>query len=151
MVAQDDGRAPLLQVVPPGLEWPVMISFRAPASPGRYVVEIDLVHEGITWWVHKGSPTLRFTIDVLENTSATPHTGSALMREYAVPHYPENALPTPPADLPPSSGDFPIYGIPRDEVIAIVRAHGARLAYLEEDRRAGPEWVSYRYFVAASG
>src|SRR6185436_20251556 len=39
MVTQDDGRAPLLQVVPPGLEWPVLISLRAPATPGRYVVE----------------------------------------------------------------------------------------------------------------
>jgi len=150
MMTQDDGRAPLLQIVPPGLEWPVLITLRAPASAGRYVVEVDLVHEGISWWAHKGSPTLRFTIDVVESTAAA-HTGPAPMREYPVPHYPEDALPAPPKNLPPSSGDFPIYGIPRDEVIDIVRAHGARLAYLEEDRRAGPEWVSYRYFVTASG
>ena len=32
----------------------------------------------------------------------------------------------------------------------IIREHGARLVYLEEDRRAGPEWVSYRYFVSRS-
>ena len=38
-------------------------------------------------------------------------------------------------------------GVHRDEVMEIIRRHGARLAYLEEDRRAGPEWVSYRYFV----
>ena len=149
MVTQDDGRAPLLQIVPPGLEWPVLITLRAPASPGRYVVEVDLVHEGISWWAHKGSPTLRFTIDVVESTAVAAHTGPALMREYAVPHYPEDALPAPPPNLPPSSGDFPIYGIPRDEVMAIIRHHHARIAYLEEDRRAGPEWVSYRYFVTS--
>jgi SAM-dependent methyltransferase len=148
MVAQDDGRAPLLQVVPPGLEWPVLITFRAPAVPGTYVVEVDLVHEGVTWWVHKGSPTVRFTIDV-GDAVVSPDTGPALMREYPVPHYREDALPVPPSNLPPSSGDFPIYGVPREEVMAIIRHHHARIVYLEEDRRAGPEWVGYRYFVTS--
>ena len=69
------------------------------------------------------------------------------MREYPVPDYPDGVLPTPPASLPPSSGDFPIHGVPRDDVIAMINTHGSRLTYLEEDRRAGPEWVSYRYFV----
>jgi len=39
--------------------------------------------------------------------------------------------------------------LPREEVMAIIRHHHARIAYLEEDRRAGPEWVSYRYFVTS--
>ena len=39
-------------------------------------------------------------------------------------------------------------GVPREQVMALIHEHGGRLAYLEEDRRAGPEWVSYRYFVA---
>ena len=56
MVAQDDGRAPLLQIVPPGLAWPVLVTMHAPAVPGRYVGEIDLVHEGVTWFADKGSP-----------------------------------------------------------------------------------------------
>ena len=38
MLLQDDGRSPLLQVVPPGLEWPVLLTMRAPGEPGRYVV-----------------------------------------------------------------------------------------------------------------
>jgi SAM-dependent methyltransferase len=149
MVTQDDGRAPLLQVVPPGMEWPVLIALRAPASPGRYVVEIDLVHEGISWWADKGSPTARFTIDVLGTGAAIADSGTTLMREYPVPDYPQDVLPTPPASLPASSGDFPIYGVPREEVMAIIRHHHARVEYLEEDRRAGPEWVSYRYFVTS--
>lgn len=39
-------------------------------------------------------------------------------------------------------------GVPRPQVMDMIEKHGGRLAYLEEDRRAGPEWVSYRYFVA---
>jgi SAM-dependent methyltransferase len=152
MVTQDDGRAPLLQVVPPGFEWPVLMSVHAPVAPGRYVCEIDLVHEGISWFSGKGSPTVRFAIEV-EAGDVTHQSSSAtmMMKEYPVPDYPEGLLPTPPASLPPSSGDFPMHGVHRDQVIDVITDHGARLVYLEEDPRAGPEWVSYRYFCQAGG
>jgi hypothetical protein len=148
MLTQDDGRAPLLQIVPPGLEWPVLLTMRAPADPGTYVGEIDLVHEGVSWYGHKGSPTLRFTIEVTRNHAAGDAAAVPMMKEFPVPHYPEDALPSPPLSAPASpKADFPMNGVHREQVMAIIRAHGGRLAYLEEDRRAGPEWVSYRYFV----
>ena len=148
MLTQDDGRAPLLQIVPPGLEWPVLLTMRAPAEAGSYVGEIDLVHEGISWYGHKGSPTLRFAIDVIHNSVAVDGPANVVMKEFPIPQYPEAALPSPSASptlLP--KADFPMHGVHREEVMEIIRRHGARLAYLEEDRRAGPEWVSYRYFV----
>ena len=152
MLLQDDGRAPLLQEVPPGLEWPVLLMLRAPAQPGRYTGEIDLVHEGISWFAHKGTPTVRFQIDVLPTTTPTASSASPqLIEEYAVPAYPDDVIPKPSgalAEVPPQ-GAFPMHGIPREQVMAIIGAHDGRLVHLEEDRRAGPEWVSYRYFVAA--
>lgn len=149
MVAQDDGRAPLLQIVPPDLAWPVLIKMRVPAVPGRYVSEVDLVHEGITWFAHRGSPTLRFSIDVTAANTPVDAQASA-MKEYPIPEYPDGAVPRPAArfSAEPTKADFPMNGVPRAQVMDIIRAHGGRLAYLEEDRRAGPEWVSYRYFVA---
>ena len=122
---------------------------RAPSEPGTYVGEIDLVHEGISWFSHKGSPTLRFTIDVTRNAAAREDAATALMKEYSIPEYPEAALPkgTASSSAPPQTG-FPMDGVPREQVMEIIREHGGRLVYLEEDRRAGPEWVSYRYFVA---
>ncbi len=149
MLAQDDGRAPLLQVVPPGLEWPVLLTMRAPSQPGKYVGEIDLVHEGISWYAHKGSRTLRFTIDVTHNGAGAGDTSAAMMTEYPIPHYPADVLPSPAAaaSAPSIKAAFPMHGVDRESVMEIIRTHGGRLAYLEEDRRAGPEWVSYRYFV----
>ncbi len=149
MIAQDDGRAPLLQVVPPGLEWPVLVTMHAPAAPGRYVCEIDLVHEGVSWFGHKGSATLRFTVEVtpgIAESAAAP----ALMKEYAIPEYPDAAVPRPSGPVPATAtrAAFPMHGVPREQVMAIISRHGGRLVHLEEDRRAGPEWVSYRYFVA---
>ena len=151
MLAQDDGRSPLLQVVPPGLEWPVLLTMRAPAEAGKYVCEIDLVHEGVTWFAHKGSPALRLPVEVTRDPAAA-HAGSGapLMQEFTIPDYPADVIPKAPAQPPASpKGEFPMHGVPRGEVMSIIRRHGARLAYLEEDRRAGPEWVSYRYFVAS--
>lgn len=149
MLLQDDARSPLLQVVPPGLEWPVLLTMRAPGEPRAYVGEIDLVHEGISWFGHKGSPTLRFAIDVIPNAGTGEAPAAALMKEYAIPGYPEAVLPRPPASGrgPLTEGDFPMDGVPREQVLALIHEHGGRLAYLEEDRRAGPDWVSYRYFV----
>jgi hypothetical protein len=150
MLVQDDGRAPLLQVVPPGLQWPVLMTMRAPAEPGTYVCEIDLVHEGISWYGHKGSRTLRFAIDVTRDSTAVAGAPTAAMiKEYPIPTYPEDVVPAPPADAPApaSKANFPMHGVPRHDVMEIIHSHGGRLAYLEEDRRAGPEWVSYRYFV----
>ena len=151
MLAQDDGRAPLLQIVPPGLEWPVLLTMRAPSEPGSYVGEIDLVHEGISWYAHKGSRPLRFTIDVTHNSAGVGETGASMMKEYPIPHYPDAVLPAPAAtaSTPLSKAAFPMHGVHREQVMDIIRTHGGRLAYLEEDRRAGPEWVSYRYFVVA--
>jgi SAM-dependent methyltransferase len=149
MLVQDDARSPLLQAIPPGLEWPVLLTMQAPAAAGTYVCEIDLVHEGVTWFAHKGSATLRLTIQVTPaEGEVTAGLRAQPMTEYPVPEYPGDVVPKPfAAPAIPSKGEFPMHGVPREEVMAIIREHGGRLAYLEEDRRAGPEWISYRYFV----
>ena len=149
MLAQDDGRSPLLQVVPPDFAWPVLLTVRAPAQPGTYVCEIDLVHEGVTWFADKGSRPLRFSIEVARDASAAgPGPLRPTIEEFAVPEYPGDVIPKPRSGGgAPVRAEFPMNGVPRDEVMAIIRSHGGRLAHLEEDRRAGPEWVSYRYFV----
>jgi len=40
-----------------------------------------------------------------------------------------------------------MYGIRREQVVALLEAHGARLAVIEEDPIAGREWLSWRYFA----
>ena len=41
-----------------------------------------------------------------------------------------------------------MHGVPRDTVMDLINRYGGgQLHLFEEDRRAGPEWVSYRYFV----
>ena len=125
------------------------LTMRAPAEPGAYLGEIDAVHEGISWFAHKGSRPLRFKINVTRNSDAGPGSRAAIMKEFPIPQYPESVLPTSPVSGSELSAEaeFPMHGVPRDQVMALIREHGGQVKYLEEDRRAGPEWVSYRYFV----
>ncbi len=60
IVAQDDGlRTRLPRVVAPGGECEIEIAIRSPHRPGRYLLSIDLVHEGITWFSQYGCPARR--------------------------------------------------------------------------------------------
>jgi acyl-CoA synthetase (AMP-forming)/AMP-acid ligase II/acyl carrier protein len=50
-----DGRALLSQELPPGLTGVGALPIRAPAVPGTYIVEFDMVEEGVTWFKDKGA------------------------------------------------------------------------------------------------
>jgi hypothetical protein len=56
-------RAALPRPVAPGNSVEVTCEVAAPARPGRYVLELDMVDEGITWFGPTGSPTLRVPLD----------------------------------------------------------------------------------------
>jgi SAM-dependent methyltransferase len=57
-------RAPLPHDTAPGQRVAVSCTVAVPAAPGRYVVEIDMVDEGVAWFGARGSPTLTFDLTV---------------------------------------------------------------------------------------
>jgi hypothetical protein len=59
-----DSRAALPADLPPGGEVELALNVNAPQAPGEYVLEIDLVHEGVTFFFEKGSRTLRLRVRV---------------------------------------------------------------------------------------
>lgn len=58
--------APLPQSVEPGQEIRVSLSFRAPAEPGRWTLEVDVVDEGVAWFSERGSTPARTEVLVGE-------------------------------------------------------------------------------------
>lgn len=46
----DAGRWPFLRLVDPGERVLVAVTVRAPASPGEYLLEVDVVHEHVRWF-----------------------------------------------------------------------------------------------------
>jgi SAM-dependent methyltransferase len=63
-VEYDGLRTPLPRPVPPGESCAVTMRVRTPAKPGRYVLEIDLVEEGVSWFSRAGTRPLRSPVRV---------------------------------------------------------------------------------------
>jgi hypothetical protein len=59
-----DGRTALEADLPPGGEASLRLPVNAPRAPGDYVLEVDMIHEGVTFFSEKGSKTLRVNVRV---------------------------------------------------------------------------------------
>jgi 4-amino-4-deoxy-L-arabinose transferase-like glycosyltransferase len=64
MLMHDDGRAALLSDLPPQKETQLKLTVNAPKKTGTYILEIDMLQEGVSWFALKGSPTLRVPVRV---------------------------------------------------------------------------------------
>ena len=60
----DDNRAVLSGDLAPGAETQITLTVNAPRTPGDYTLEIDMVHEGVTWFSEKGAQPLRLNVRV---------------------------------------------------------------------------------------
>jgi hypothetical protein len=63
-VVNDDARTVLLYDLGPDEEIEVPLTITAPKIPGNYVLEIDMLQEGVSWFSHKGSKTLKASCTV---------------------------------------------------------------------------------------
>src|SRR6266542_4453391 len=63
-VKWDYGRASLDGVLEPDEETSLWLELKAPVSPGRYIIEFDLVLEHITWFEDLGTATIRHLLEV---------------------------------------------------------------------------------------
>lgn len=64
MVTHDDGRSTIPHDLPPGEEARLPLEIHAPAAPGDYTLEIDMLREGVTWFAHAGARTVRLRVRV---------------------------------------------------------------------------------------
>ena len=70
VVDSADGRAPLTVELAPGASTTLTLRVPAPARPGRWTLELDLVDEGVAWFSSRGSSTARLDIAVGGATGA---------------------------------------------------------------------------------
>jgi Ig-like domain from next to BRCA1 gene len=63
-VTTEDNRAVMQADLPPGGETEIKMTVRAPQMPGDYTLEIDMVHEGVTWFKEKGARPLLLPVRV---------------------------------------------------------------------------------------
>jgi FkbM family methyltransferase len=119
MLIPDDGRTPVMQSLQPSESASVLLHVTAPSAPGPYILELDMVQEGITWFKHKGSQTLRMKVDV--RGTPTPQ-----------------SLKRPPV--------MEIYGVSKLEVLRVIEAAGGKAVHVLDDDSVGG-WASFNYIV----
>lgn len=128
LLTLDDGRVPIEGEAAPGQEIPVELEVMAPAQPGPYVLEIDLVQENVNWFSDRGSPSLCLPVNV-------PDLGGRW------------------TERDPSHSDQPfaprmeMYALERDIVSSTVMASGAEVVAAIPADRCGPWHPSLDYIV----
>jgi 4-amino-4-deoxy-L-arabinose transferase-like glycosyltransferase len=65
VIVNDDGRNPLTHDLPPGATVTMPLKINAPRRPGEYLLELDLLQEGVSWFAFKGSKTWRGLVEVI--------------------------------------------------------------------------------------
>jgi hypothetical protein len=139
-VVRDDGRHDLPHPVPPGATVEADLRVSAPARPGRYELEFDLVQEFVAWWADNGNPTVRHPILVTPPEPSTP------------PPDDRHAEPGAPAGRPVGDSVRPvgdsvieIHPVRQDLVRSLLEHAGCRILHVQPDGLAGPGWLSYTY------
>jgi hypothetical protein len=140
MIVLDDGRTPLGRDLGPGEETALEVVATAPDLPGRYLLEVDLVEEGVTWFANRGSPTGRCEV-VVKRTPVWRRGADRLTR---------SGSRSADAGDGPSEQDaaFEMHAVPKERVVEVVHAAGGRIEDIERYDVSGPTWESYRYFTA---
>lgn len=136
----DSGREPMPVELAPGAAVDLTLNVPAPASPGKYVLELDLVHEGIAWFAERGSRTLAAPVEVGDGTGSRRR---GLFRRKQGAGELEISLD----EAPPTDGPvMEMHGVPREEVLALITELGGSVAAVELNDNA-PPWESYTYYA----
>jgi hypothetical protein len=64
LITKMDGRHGLDVNLAPGKEVQVPLQITAPAKPGEYYLQLDMVQELVTWFEDKGSPVFKAKVNV---------------------------------------------------------------------------------------
>jgi SAM-dependent methyltransferase len=146
MVRMNDGRARLSGDLRDGDHEVLTVRVNHPSRPGRYVLEFDMVQEGVTWFTDQGSPVLRVPVLVTEPAPAPgPDThvdGAHVDRAHVDGAEAGTAGEGAHEEEPPS---FDMYMLERARVESLVAEAGGHMVAVAENLNCGPLWLSYLY------
>jgi SAM-dependent methyltransferase len=138
MVASDDGRTPLPHELRPQEEVVLSLPVCTPQNDGIYLLELDMVQEHVAWFEAKGSQTARVRVQV----GAKPPNLIARLRNGLL----KNKQLAQSIDRV-SKPVMEMHGIPKTRVVELLQSARGHVVEVQRFDYAGPEWISYRYFV----
>ena len=141
MIRMDDGRTQVPNALRPGEKVNLTLEVRTPPEPGSYLLELDLVEEGVAWFKEKGARTLKLPVEIVSEP-VDPAVSTSGAKDLPAP------APSAPGALPEESFEgFSMHCIPRHEVVDLLYRHGMRLEFIAPSAAGGPGYQSYTYFA----
>jgi SAM-dependent methyltransferase len=150
IIVRDDGRSKLPCDLKAGEETEVILTIKTPEKEGKYLCELDLVHESIAWFKDKDSATEIIEVEVTSKTPwLSPHkskfpTKSSIdeaedIKESDI----DSVLPKMGEEPKP----FSMYVTKKEKIINFFHERNAEVVSVDEDGRCGWEWHSYCYYI----
>ncbi len=135
LVTLDDGRALLTADLGPGQAVDLDLTITAPAEPGHYTLDLDVVQDQVAWFANHGSRLVSWPVQVVPPVAAAP----------SAPDVP------PPDAAKPLEPVMEMYGVPRAEVEQLLAGAGARVLHVVAEPMVGLDWLSLIYVVRKEG
>ncbi len=150
IIVRDDGRSRLPIDLKAGEDTEVTLVIKTPDTEGKYLCELDLVHESIAWFKDKDSATTTFEVEVTSRTPGfIPHRSKASFKSPRDEKKDiqgsdiNSALPKMTVEPVP----FSMYATRQEKVLEFFRDKKAEILSVDEDGRCGWEWHSYCYYI----
>ncbi len=131
LIAYDDGRAEVSDPVPDGETIRRRLPVTLPSEPGRYVLEVDLVEEMITWFGALSGRVPSIEVEVVDAVSE-PAAAPVMDTDDDEPQMPEL---------------FSMNALSPEEVREAIALHGGEILDSRDTDAAGADWESLRYYV----
>ncbi len=121
----------------PGERIDLILEVRAPTIEGDYILELDLVQEGVAWFKDHGSKTacVKATIVASESSTLPQRTTSGATK------------PGLEAALLKDEQHFAMNCVPRAEVLDLLDSLGCKLEFIESSGLGGKGSLSYIYYA----
>ena len=137
----DDGRTMLPNNITPGQSVELTVQVNTPPEPGVYVLELDVVQEGVSWFKDKGSSTQQIPVEVAGSVETNqPKPAESTRLASSAPGQPAR-----PRGESSAFNGFSMHSIPRNEVTDILANAGLRLECALDSGHAGAGYQSYFY------
>ncbi|RUR83321.1 methyltransferase domain-containing protein [Chlorogloeopsis fritschii PCC 9212] len=142
IVVNDDGREPLLKSLQPLEEVEFMLAISTPKEAGNYILELDMVHEGVAWFKDKGSKTIKIPVKV-EEVNQGKDIGNIILNFY-------RKLTNPKQERANNQHFVPrmeMHCVPKEVVLQLINDCGGKVVDIQQDFSSGKWWISYLYAV----
>jgi SAM-dependent methyltransferase len=139
-IVSDDGRASLPGDLGPGESATIQLWVRTPPRKGRYVLELDMVQEGVAWFENRGSQPARVPIEIRGRHVPIAERVRSWWKASRAPRSSAGAEP---------STKLLMYGARPARVASVLAGAGGHIVDIRRDGQTG-EWPGYVYTVSKS-